>query len=127
MLYRTAKLVDGCGTFKMRITVLSTLCNRKFRVHVALKLRPDICTLTDSFKTLTKLKRTPRKPRNREGVAINAAVGNDDSEELSSPEMPQQRHSFSAATAAATTAPASSKRDLSESCLLYTSPSPRDS
>jgi len=56
-----AVIEGGCAMFKLRITVLSSLCQkRSFKVQVASEDQPSLVVLSDAVKTITKLKRTAR-------------------------------------------------------------------
>lgn len=85
MLSGTATLNNGEATFKMRITVLSSLlANKKFRVHIALAQHPHIAVDTDVVKTITKTRRGPRRPSAAAAAAAHAIDDADDDDELSS-------------------------------------------
>lgn len=61
LLSNTGTLDGGSAFFKLRVTVLTSLCqSRRFRVHVALAGREDVCVVTAPFKTITKLRRTAK-------------------------------------------------------------------
>lgn len=59
-----ALIEGGCASFKLRITVLSSLCQKRlFRVRITSEERPGLCVLSDAVKTITKLRRSVRDPR----------------------------------------------------------------
>jgi hypothetical protein len=59
-----ATIEGGCATFRVRITVLSSLCNKQsFCVRVTSLERPELSVCTEPTKTITKLRRGAREPR----------------------------------------------------------------
>jgi len=59
-----ALIEGGCASFKLRITVLSSLCQKRlFRVRITSDERPELCVLSKTVKTITKLRRSVRDPR----------------------------------------------------------------
>jgi hypothetical protein len=69
-----AVLEGGVAKFKLRVTVLSSLCGkRNFRVKVVATCLPELAPIeSQAFKTITKLNRPTRKPNDR-GTAIATA------------------------------------------------------
>ena len=56
-----ATIEGGVATFRLRITVLSSLCNKhSFAVHVTAKGHPELTATTAAVKTITKLRRGVR-------------------------------------------------------------------
>jgi len=62
LLNRDAKVENGVASFRLRITVLSSLCcSNRFRVLVSSAEDPKLSVITDrAVKTITKLRRTPK-------------------------------------------------------------------
>jgi len=64
LLNGQAIVEDGVASFRMRITVLSSLCHaRRFRLRIHAEHAPDLSAVTSALKTITKLRRGPREPR----------------------------------------------------------------
>lgn len=58
----------GCASFKLRITVLSSLCGKQnFRVRVLSEEHPELACVTAATKTITKLRRGVREPAGGKG------------------------------------------------------------
>lgn len=57
-----AVVEGGCATFRLRITVLSSLCNKQnFSVRVESAEQPELSVTTAPTKTITKLRRAMRE------------------------------------------------------------------
>jgi len=64
LLASAVTLANGVATFKLRITVLTTLCRgNKFRVKIVAPERPELAVATAPMRTITKLRRPLKDKR----------------------------------------------------------------